>query len=216
MMQTAERLYGGLAGASHLTRSLAERVPAPVRTPFDSDLRRQWLLRKIQEEEVAGKLVPQAAEKLYAQAQSPQADRLVRDVLLSTIGANAASFAISLPVSYLLMRFGYESLAILTAAQTVPVLPKVSIAGILRAGYLAGRVVQDHLSGIQNEARLISKKAESVNLLVAVTSPFGNFSAPWRMAREMPELSKFLTGQIVGKIPVIGSKISGRFYRGLS
>lgn len=188
-------------------RSLVNRMSFISRFPFDKNLRRQWLTETIQQEEQAGNLTPQIVDRLYAQAGTDQADQLMKDVFITTVGFNIVSWPIALGLTQL----GNEYLTITALAQQIPLIPKLfSITSILRSSYLAVRTIQDRLNGKKDEIHSIPKKIEAANLVLALTSPFGNAAAPLRMVAEMPELSGFLAGHFLGqavhKIPVFGQK----------
>ena len=196
-----------------LARFLQDKAIFLGKFPFSKEARRDWLVGNIEQEERAGNLTAEMTERLYNQANDDRADKLIKDVLIVTLGFNLISWPVAIGLARLGIELHNEPLTFLALAQQIPLLPKVSIASILRSCYLAMRVFEDHLGDFiskEKNIHLIPKKYELANILLAATSPFGNAAAPLRMVGEMPELCGFLAGhfldRIVSKIPVFGQR----------
>lgn len=189
---------------------LVEKGTFIAKFPFSKKTRQEWMVKNIEAEYQKDMLSEEVKDILLAQAQDDKADKLIRDVLITTIGFNLLSWPMALGLAELGINLKNEPLTILAIASQTPLIPKISLASIMRAVFLTGRTISDRVDRKDPNLHRLPKIAEAANIVLALLSPFGNAAAPLRMAGEMPELSGFiaahLLGKVVSRIPVFGER----------
>lgn len=187
--------------------SLVKKVWSGIKM-VSREHRRDWLIRKIEEGEQNGLVTNKQSETLLQQAESKEADTLIKDTLITTIGAWGVSTIISGELIREALETGNYQLAALITAQLVPGIAKISIASLLRGAYLSGRTIQDRY--LKPASDNLHPAAEILNLIASSTAPFGNLSAPIRAMGRLPELSSFLATHYLDKtikhIPIWGGR----------